>query len=417
MHIAGEVFRKIMLHYFKESAKQRTQLMTEKQRESVRYIYFCFRIAALLHDTGHFPFSHEFEKNKSAEDLLSNKEYLKDFWGDSDAFTKYTNTLKEGNHVTHEHYSIAVAYHILSDANVLEELPVSIDDVIMLMENSNYTPSEKFAQCTNEVVILLVGKQENMGSLSNQKAASLFRSFLQKLISGEVDIDKMDYLLRDSYFTGSKYGVYNLDHLISTFRIGFHPKSQWCGLAILEKGVCALEDFVFSRFQIYQNLWGHKSVVGFKFLLAGAINESLSDTEFKKTIANAMKSPDDFQLLTDHVFYERFRKISKTQKKSLCNMFLSRKKPIYLGTEKKANDTKIEERLAKLREENPSVESKDSDIRFSKIGNQDYDEIRILAQRNIGKTERKYELKEIKDTTNFFNIFGGYRITHFYCIE
>lgn len=86
------------------------------------------------------------------------------------------------------------------------------------------------------------------------------RRFLAQIVSGELDVDKMDYLLRDSLFCGVRYGVYDLDRLIDTLAPVADPQTGAIGLGIEEGGVHAVEALILARYymftQVYFNVTG-----------------------------------------------------------------------------------------------------------------------------------------------------------------
>lgn len=83
---------------------------------------------------------------------------------------------------------------------------------------------------------------------------------LSQMITSELDVDKMDYLLRDSLFCGVRYGSYDLPRLLDTIEPLQDPESGEWGLGVEEGGVHALEALVMARYymftQVYFNLTG-----------------------------------------------------------------------------------------------------------------------------------------------------------------
>lgn len=72
-----------------------------------------------------------------------------------------------------------------------------------------------------------------------------------QMISSQIDADRMDYLLRDAYYTGTKYGLFDLNRILHVMR----PYSG--GIAFAESGMHAVEDYIVSRFQMYQQVYFH----------------------------------------------------------------------------------------------------------------------------------------------------------------
>ena len=100
-------------------------------------------------------------------------------------------------------------------------------------------------QCPQIIVDIL--KNKNIGSYP-----------ASKLISGQIDIDKIDYLLRDSHMTGSKYGEFDLEWLLSVLTVGIKDDKVEIGLE-LGKGLNFAEDFVMSRIYMFRNVYLHRT--------------------------------------------------------------------------------------------------------------------------------------------------------------
>jgi len=78
------------------------------------------------------------------------------------------------------------------------------------------------------------------------------KPYLAKMLNSQLDADRMDYLTRDSHHTGVLYGVFDLDRLISSMAINNGE------LVVLEKGVLAADQFVISRFYMYEQVYLHR---------------------------------------------------------------------------------------------------------------------------------------------------------------
>lgn len=411
MHIAGRLYRSLVNQYIGEAKKD--FLVTDAHRNAIYYICTCFRLAALLHDTGHFPFSHEFEQTPAAKKLLHEKSILRDFWGSSTLYEKYAkNSLEKPDfEISHEDYSLAIAHKILSEVAANNGLPVDIDDVLALMESFSGENSPRWTIVAKLLFEVFEGSSKNPHAHSDEFIANGFRSFFGMMISGEVDVDKMDYLLRDSYFSGAKYGIYNVDHLISTIRIGVDPKSQWVGLALLEKGVVALEDFVYSRFQIYQNMWSHKAVIGSKLLLSDAISEAIQSDLSVNEIRNYISDMSKFSLFTDHYFLEKFRSEALRNTNSACANFLFRKKPRHLGRLTDPSNVEIALKQTDLEKTSANkVKQRYTKIKFSEIKDRNFSDIRVIVKKESGERG----LVELKTKTKFFDKFGEMLIVNYY---
>ena len=81
----------------------------------------------------------------------------------------------------------------------------------------------------------------------------IFSKPLKTLISSEIDCDRLDYLLRDSYNTGTKYGLVDLERIISA--LTFSPDGN---IGIKPKGVIAIEHFLVLRKLMYKTIYNHR---------------------------------------------------------------------------------------------------------------------------------------------------------------
>ena len=90
-----------------------------------------------------------------------------------------------------------------------------------------------------------------IGDLFSSK--NLLNNPLKTLISSEIDCDRLDYLLRDSYNTGTKYGLVDLERIISA--LTFSPDG---GIAIKPKGIIAIEHFLILRNIMYRSIYNHR---------------------------------------------------------------------------------------------------------------------------------------------------------------
>ena len=112
-------------------------------------------------------------------------------------------------------------------------------------------------------------------SLLNAKSAhqpSPQNQLLRDLISGPVDVDRMDYLQRDSLYTGVKYGLFDSERLLHCL-IPYQTE-QGCQLALEHKGVEAVEEFLFSRYFMYWQVYFHPTVRACEFLLRAALSRA-----------------------------------------------------------------------------------------------------------------------------------------------
>lgn len=86
------------------------------------------------------------------------------------------------------------------------------------------------------------------------------------LISSQLDMDRLDYLRRDSLFTGAGYGHFDWHRLITSMELDGSEPNEW-EIVWNSKAKLAIEEYVFSRFYMYQNVYLHKTTRGFEQML------------------------------------------------------------------------------------------------------------------------------------------------------
>ncbi|MFL5584413.1 MAG: HD domain-containing protein [Gemmatimonadaceae bacterium] len=83
---------------------------------------------------------------------------------------------------------------------------------------------------------------------------------LQGLISGSLDLDKIEYLKRDAFMCGVPYGEIDVDRLTNSFVLVEDPDSGRPTLGVREKALSALESLLFAKYQMYRNVYWHHAV-------------------------------------------------------------------------------------------------------------------------------------------------------------
>ena len=83
---------------------------------------------------------------------------------------------------------------------------------------------------------------------------------LQGLVAGSLDLDKIDYLRRDSLFCGVPYGAVDVDRLVDALTLARERDGAPVEVAVTEKGLSALETLLFSKYQMFRNVYWHHAV-------------------------------------------------------------------------------------------------------------------------------------------------------------
>ena len=109
------------------------------------------------------------------------------------------------------------------------------------------------------------------------------RSPLQGLISGSLDLDKIDYLKRDAFMCGVPYGEIDVERLTNSLLVLDDPESGRPVIGVLEKGLSALESLLFAKYQMYRNVYWHHAVRSatamYKRMVEDALRSGAIDAE------------------------------------------------------------------------------------------------------------------------------------------
>ena len=120
---------------------------------------------------------------------------------------------------------------------------------------------------------------------------------LCELVSGpNLDADRMDYLLRDAYFTGVTSGRYDADQLVASLRI-FHLDGHLI-MGIDRRGVVALESFVLARYMMFASVYFHHTTRMFERVLQRVLHELWPDPHRLDPIDEFLRW-DDFRVLNE----------------------------------------------------------------------------------------------------------------------
>ena len=165
------------------------------------------QVAALLHDVGHYPFSH---------------------------------ALEEIGALHHEE----VARPLIEGGEIGSALRRALG-----------------ADAPHRIVDLIRGRSANP---------------LQGLISGSLDLDKIEYLKRDALMCGVPYGEIDVDRLLNSLVLVDEPQTGRRVVGVLEKGLSALESLLFAKYQMYRNVYWHHAVRSGTAMYKRLVDEALA---------------------------------------------------------------------------------------------------------------------------------------------
>ena len=198
------------------------------------------RLAALLHDIGHGPFSHVFEPLMAEHLSKSHEDFVP--W-------------------------------LVNETEIAERL-----------EKGGFDPRR-------------IGKLA-VGRLSNKA-----KSYLDQVISSGIDVDKMDYVVRDSFHTGAGYGSIDIRRLLYAMDVIDN------NLAVNGKSVATLESFLLARFESFRTIYFHKASRAVQIMMVKALEEAKDELHLLD-----FDRPEDYLRLDDYKVWTSLRESKKSGK-------------------------------------------------------------------------------------------------------
>ena len=187
------------------------------------------RLAVLFHDLGHAPLSHATERIMPQVEALRLPQWVS----------------SAGRRADHEDYTLK----LLLDSGLAAEI------------------RERFGSAgidPSHIAGLVCGKPPPGPDPYRSRGRDLL-PLLRAVVSGELDADRMDYLQRDSFYTGVNYGKFDSDWIVQNLAVVEREGRVYLGL--MHRAVFAFEDFLLSRYHMFLSVYFHYASVGYEVLL------------------------------------------------------------------------------------------------------------------------------------------------------
>ena len=223
MHLAGLAF---------DAAFRGVELRDPGRREAFRS---AVRLAALCHDLGHAPFSHAAEFAMPGVADLGVSAY-----GPSAVAARVARGELRAHH---EDYTVAILTRSALAALIARRFP-----------------------CSPVHVAALVSPDVAVDDGFFEDDGLDWRGVLSQLISSDLDVDRMDYLVRDSLYTGARYGQIDTHWLLSHLTRHVDDQGRVC-LALDQRALFAFDDLMIARFHMFVMVYFHQKSIAAEQML------------------------------------------------------------------------------------------------------------------------------------------------------
>lgn len=285
MHMASLIADQF---FYNEEYSALARVLNKKEKDFLRLM---MRLSGLLHDVGHAPFSHATEENMPPlKTLAIPQAWFKEKPGEKQA--------------KHEDYSVLIIRSLSRDNSF-----------------GGRTYKGVLSETEAEIISSLIHKNIRIPDswhkqFSSKVHAKALHELIRSWISGDIDIDRMDYLLRDSYFTGVPYGNYDAAWLVSAFGV-IERKGNYTA-SISEAGVHSFEYYLLARYNMFTQVYFHKTVRCFEHYLKAAFSSREIDYPIPSDL-------HEYVMLRDTTFFELLFSYAEAHPFSWSGRLIARK--------------------------------------------------------------------------------------------
>ncbi len=360
-----------------------------------------------------------------------------------------THLVYPGAHHTRFHHALGAMHLILKAIDVLREKGTEISEtereaasIAILLHDIGHGP---FSHTLENILVEGVTHESlslsyleffnKMGIGPLEMAIDIFmgtypKKFLNQLISSQLDMDRLDYLTRDSFYTGVSEGIVGLERIIKMLVV--HQSE----LMVEEKGIYSIEKFIIARRLMYWQVYLHKTTIAADKLLVSAImrakellqhgekvfmtpalaffmnRNALYRGETPENMLNQFSLLDDSDIITS---IKSWMSHDDLVLNYLSNSLINRKLPHLLLSNKEINESRIKEEIEKVLKRFKLNQKEDAAylVQTGSVKNEAYQDktkvINILCKdgsvKDIAKASDNYSISALRDiVTKFFLI-------------
>lgn len=313
------VMRMIIEHF--EPLFQKCGLeITEQEKDAAL-------VAALLHDIGHGPYSHAFE-----------------------------GVLQSLGHKDINHEQLGVM--------IIRSEHTEIHEVLTRAFGEDFPDA---------VANIILKKQEVKQIPFNKSTKKLDLQFvLSSLLSSQLDADRMDYMLRDAWYTGAKYGTIDLSRTINSMSLAINPENDQFCVCVEERYLVDIENCLLGRYQMHKEVYYHSIKCEMEEVI-GRILRQVKKLYEEKKLKNVDQLPEAIRMmfaeeefdimkyisLDDNIMYylfENWMNDEDPELKALCSTLINRNKYKKIVVKRETDIDNFKQEVTEiLRKANPDA--------------------------------------------------------------
>lgn len=189
-------------------------------------------------------------------------------------------------------YSIAdedrIAVRVAALIHDLGHGPYShVMETILGFHHEDFTIASVETEGTGVNEVLRGFSSDMVSDVASIIRGSFRRKALGQLVSSQLDVDRMDYLLRDSLMTGVKYGIYDLEWVLKSIEISEADDR----LFVSARGVYAVEDYLQARYYMFRQVYFHRTLRAAEAVLKSLLRRAIDLFRSEKPVWHATGTP------------------------------------------------------------------------------------------------------------------------------
>ncbi len=345
-------------------------LFREQSSPEVLRLKESLRLGCLLHDIGHAPLSHSTETVMPMVSALNLPAQFRPARDHQASHEDYTIKSITDSSFTDSFRDVRREFGV--EPNAVAELVTGVchDDAYFTVKGTNYFP------------------------------------LLHQLVSSEMDCDRMDYLLRDSYFCGVSYGKFDLDWIIDNLKVCADQGQAYLGIS--ERAISTFDDFLLSRFHMFMMVYFHYRAVCLEQMLY----------RYFATETDEYAIPADIEAYLEHddpYLYKVLRKSGNVWAKRIVTNSIPKKILETFGT---IHVKQMAELEAYLRSENIDYIKCSSSGRLSKYysANSPQQSFPMKVIRESSLSKAHVSIKNIQEATDLFQKYSeSHAVNRIHC--